>query len=147
MPIDAGAVLAEVILAPASQREGRVAWMGRGLGVKGAQRSSYAMGKGAQANGGVKGAQRSGHAIGKGAQLNDQIIRAAEDKDKAQFLSLLHQLSNDRVKLDIVNVVTILHRGAKMRLSLPTQVVRFLGATLNEAHCPVKFKPRGFVWL
>ena len=103
------------------------------------------MGKGAQAKGGVKGAQRSGHAIGKEAQLNNQIIRAAEDK--AHFLSLLHQLSNDRVKLDIVNVVTILHRGAKMRLSLPTHVVRFLGATLNEAHCLGKFKPRGFVWL
>ena len=98
------------------------------------------MGKGAQAKGGVKGAQRSGHGIGNGAQLNNQIIRAAEDK--AQFLSLLHQLSNDRVKLDIVNVVTILHRGAKMRLSLPTHVVRFLGATLNEAHCKGKFKPQ-----
>ena len=98
------------------------------------------MGKGAQAKGGVKGAQRSGHAIGKGAQLNNQIIRAAEDK--AQFLSLLHQLSNYRVKLDIVNVVTILHRGGKLRLSLQTHVVRFLGATLIEAHCLNKFKAR-----
>ena len=34
-----------------------------------------------------------------------------------------------------------------MRLSLPTHVVRFLGATWNEAHCMGKFKPRGFVWL
>ena len=115
--------------------------MGRGTGGKGAQRSGHSIGKGAKGN------------LGKGKDLanqryfetNQQILQAAHDR--TQFLSLLHQLSDYRVKLDIVNIVTILHRGGKLRLSLPTHVVRFLGATLNEAHCLGKFKPRGFVWL
>ena len=107
--------------------------MGRGTGGKGAQRSGHSIGKGAKGKGKDPDRERC-------FELNQQILQAAEDK--TQFLSLLDQLSNDRVKLDIVNIVTILHRGAKLRLSLPTHVVRFLGATLNEAHCRGKFKPQ-----
>ena len=114
-------------LAPGCQRAQIAACMGRGAGGKGAQRSGHSIGKGAKGKGKDPDSLRY-------FETNQQILQVAEDK--TQFLSLLDQLSNDRVKLTssshIMNISTILHRGAKLRLSLPTHVVRFLGEAMNE---------------
>ena len=105
--------------------------MGIGERVKGAHCSGHEMGKGAKDTG-------KDPAIGGYVEMNKQIILAAEDK--TQFLWLLELLSTKRVNLSIVNVVTILHRGAKLRLTLPDHIVRFLRETLNEEHCLQNFK-------
>ena len=63
-------------------------------------------------------------------------------KNRGQFLGLLDDLSKTNVKLNIVNIATILHRGGKLRLSLPCHVVTFLAATLNDAPCSETFKAR-----
>ena len=82
------------MLAQGSQRAQIAACMGRGAGGKGAQRSGHSIGKGAKGKGKDPASQRY-------VETNKRIVQAAEDK--AEFLRLLDELSNDRVKLDIVN--------------------------------------------
>ena len=105
--------------------------MGRGPGVKGAHCTSHAVGRGAKGKG-------KGPDIQAYVEINKQItitssIHAAQDK--IQFSSLLDQLTNNRVKLDMANIATILHRSAKLRLGLPSRVIIFLATTLNEVQC------------
>ena len=106
---------------------------GKGAGGKEAPWSGFAMGKGGKGEGKDPASQRY-------VEMNRQIVHSADDKTK--FSSFLDHLINDKVKLDTGNIVTILQRGAKLRLSLSAQVVRFLGATLNEAHCTAILRAR-----
>merc|ERR1711937_4240 len=71
---------------------------------------------------------------------NEQIMAAATDERR--FLGLLDLFSKNAVKLNIVNVATILFQGGKLRLGLPGNVVMYLEATLNAAQCSEAFKAR-----
>jgi cold shock CspA family protein len=71
---------------------------------------------------------------------NEQIMAAATDERR--FLGLLDIFSKNAVKLNIVNVATILFQGGKLRLGLPGHLVMYLEATLNAAQCSDSFKAR-----
>ena len=57
-------------------------------------------------------------------KINEQIVQAAVDKKKLS--KLLDDLCRTDEQLNVVNVVTILHRGAKLRVQLPALIAHFL---------------------
>ena len=90
---------------------------------------SSSMGKGGQGRGRRGKRERE---LGRGyIQRNREIVEAA--RDPCSFLALLHRFFARRESLNVINISTILHRRAKMRVedAIPAHILVFLAEGLR----------------
>lgn len=64
------------------------------------------------------------------AQLNSEMIAAAESK--ASFLDFVNRLCASRVRLNFVNVATMLHRAGKLRIGFDMHIVHYLTDNVRQ---------------
>ena len=65
-------------------------------------------------------------------ETNKKIGEAAAAKDPKIFLNLLDNFCKSKIELNHVNVATILHKSAKLRLRLRDHVISFLAEIIRE---------------
>ena len=65
--------------------------------------------------------------------INTKIVKAADKnlKNPGAFLVFLEKLCKHKQELDFVNVATLLHRSARLGLSLPAHIISFVIVVSN----------------